>query len=219
MAETAATGVREIAKEARPVVEIFSTYMKNISHDVLDAQNQCVRKFLPAGWRFTQALTQVSHAECLQRCTQMTDADVVMFLDIDCVPINSAALPHLFQHASAGKLVGAAQRANHKNNGGHLYVGPFCMAFSRAKYFALGSPTFDETPRGDIGEELTYVWDEVVMLRPTSVTTSVWDLDAGQMFGYGTTYQDMFYHEFCSRITQHQTAFVNKCRNALQEKS
>jgi hypothetical protein len=140
MAEAAETGVPKSQSKA-PLVEIFSPYMENISVDVVDAQRSVVSKFLRPYMRFTQVPTTLTHAQTLRGCLDCAAADIVIFLDIDCVPLCEDALIHLVKTASLGYLVGAVQRANHIDNGGHLYVGPFCMAFSQKLYRALMTVT------------------------------------------------------------------------------
>src|SRR6185437_10375537 len=108
-------------------------------------------------------------------------------------------------------------RANHIKNDAHLYVGPFCMAFDNRHYLELGSPTFYETARGDVGEEVTYRWRErekpVYFLWPTKVEHPLWELTEEHKFGLGTNYENLFYHEFCARNTTGN--FLGKCDQVL----
>jgi len=212
--------------------------MENIDPLVCEYQDRVVRKFLPADWKFEQVKTtfrRYAHADQMAECIQRSVSDVVVLLDIDCVPLKEPALPYLWSHATLpqGELVGAAQRANHIPNGAHIYVGPFCMAFSKHMYAALGSPTLREAmldgpyrplpgKRGDVAEELTYVWEQykhkITLLRPTQVETPLWALEKPNQFGHGTTYGDMFYHAFESRLsTDRQSRFIRKCKQILGE--
>ena len=247
METTATSGVSEIAKEAptvgdpvvatTPVASVYSIYMSNIDPLVIDYQERIVRKFIPYGWVFEQVNTEFrryAHADQMSDLIQRSISDVIVFLDIDCIPLDSRAFPFLYSYASEGTLVGAAQRANHIPNGAHIYAGPFCMAFSRKVYQELGSPVLREAmldkpyrpipgERGDVCEELTYVWEQnkrkIQLLRPTQVEKPLWNLEpARERFGHGTTYDDLFYHAFESRIgPDHQNRFIRKCRQVLGE--
>ena len=207
---------------------VFSIYMSNICNDVVAAQHACVSKYLPADWEFHQYLHSPQqfeirhHAAAISRCIQESINDVIILLDIDCIPLTRNAFQFLSWAAHRGDLVGAVQRANHINNNEHLYVGPFCMAFSKKKYIEVGSPSFNETSRGDCGEELTYRWQEngevVRFLWPSAIEQPTWDLIAGKKFGYGTTYDGFFYHSFCSRDRTTRERFLNKCRSILNQK-
>jgi hypothetical protein len=147
--------------------------------------------------------------------------DIVILLDIDCIPLTQRALRYLGGLARRGTLAGAVQRSNHIDNGGHLYVGPFCMALSIAAYRRMGRPSFNETDRGDVGEELTYRWDELGgntrFLWPSRVECPQWALVKDRSFGFGTTYEDLFYHAFCIREGLTTGLFLSKCRAVLAE--
>ena len=207
------------------IASIYSVYMDNIDKEVLLHQDKCVRKFLPSNCTFTQVYEKqlgVMQDLSIARCTANSPTDITMVLDIDCIPLSHGAFEHLISRAQDGILAGCIQRASHIQNNKHVYVGPFCMAFSRDKYKAMGSPTFGNSPRGDIAEELTYAWQAhsapIYFLRPTHVDVPLWPLDDGEIdFGYGTTYADLFYHEFCSRETMdRQRSFIRKCQQVLR---
>lgn len=195
---------------------VYSVYMPNISKAVVDAQRSVVEKFLPKGWEFTQVkwTGNYSHPAAMTICLAEAKKPVVIFLDIDCIPLNQNALELMAVRAELGMLVGAVQRANHIKNDAHLYVGPFCMALDLVTYEQLNSPTFYETERGDCGEELTYRWRErgkpVYFFWPNHVRQPLWELAHGHKFGLGTTYENMFYHEFCARNAGGE--FINLCQ-------
>ena len=204
---------------------IFSTYMSNIDLEVVAYQKKCVEKFLPEGWEFKQICHAKTHPAALADCVKINKNPVTVFLDIDCIPLSDRSFNYLLDSRwaiMAGALVGAAQRANHIANGKHIYVGPFCMAFCNDTYKELGSPDFKETYRGDVGEELTYKWQEsgkpVYFLWPSYVQKPMWNLiDNVTQFGYGTVYEDLFYHTFCIRAAVMKGVFVSKCREILAQ--
>jgi len=229
---------------------VFSIFFPNIVEEVRIAQRKCVEKFLPKDWSFAQLMhvpelgERFPHATALERCIELNSNDLTCILDIDCIPLDEKAFPFLekcvVQNYGKG-LAGAVQRANHISNNKHLYVGPFCMAFSKDYYKELGSPSFRETERGDAGEELTYRWTErsgflssagkspykyssnIHFMWPTSCMQKMWDLEFGFKFGFGTTYgaagvsPNLFFHMFNVRMPQMQTAFVKKCDEVLNK--
>lgn len=161
------------------------------------------------------------------------DYDCVLILDIDCIPLNNPALYWSFEKAlMEGKLVGNVQRSLHLNNNQHLFVGSSCLCISRDTYLALGNPSADCTPRGDICEEFTYRAEEqgipVEFYVPQSYEASPygvseWPLSEGlKPYGIGTTFEDstghpMFYHLFESRHNLHVDRFIKKCEEVLAE--
>lgn len=198
---------------------IASVYMDNIPAEVVQAQRAVLDAFAPAGFEVRQVLTRRSHGAALDEVMASAEADLVLILDIDCVPLTPAAIPDLAARAASGALAGCVQRANHIDNGAHLYVGPFCMALTRALWERLCRPSFEPTGRGDVGEELTYRCEEtgapVELLWPSLVEAPCWDLTDGRQFGVNTEYDGAFLHTFNIRSPDNQRRFVDRCRAIL----
>lgn len=172
-----------------PSVEVLSIFMPNLDPAVPPAQARIVTHFLPPATRFYQFLTSRPHGAALDIWLAQTDADIVIILDIDCIPLTPDALPSLISLASRGHLAGCAQRASHLSNGDHLYASAFCMAVPVAHWRALGSPGFQPTERSDVAEELTWRWDSPPqLLYPIHVEEPRWSLTPSRVFGPGTTY-------------------------------
>ncbi len=201
----------------RPTV--FTVCQGNIPAEVISGQGEVVRRFLPAECDFHQYASG-HHAIGINEFLAQHDYDAYVLLDIDCIPLNRQVLPWMIRTACAGVLVGCAQRANHLDNGGHIYAGPCGLAFSRALYEAIGRVSFYASDRGDVGEELTYRCENlglpIRLLWPTHVVARKWDLRDGLYFGHGTTYGGALFHAF--EIGKHVTTelFLNKCREVLQ---
>jgi hypothetical protein len=198
---------------------IASVYMDNIPAPVVQAQRAVLEALAPADFELRQLLTQRSHGAALDEIISLAEAELVVVLDIDCVPMTPAAIPELVARAEAGALAGCVQRANHIANNAHLYVGAFCLAISRSLWERLGRPSFQPTTRGDVGEELTYRCEEVgaqvAMLWPSSIEEPCWDLTCGRRFGVNTEYDGAFLHTFNIRSPEFQQRFVDRCRAIL----
>jgi hypothetical protein len=198
---------------------IASFYMENIAADVVRHQCSVLQKFVPADFAILQTLTSLTHAAVLDEFMNNIQQDLVVFLDIDCVPLTPDAIPSMAAHAAQGKLAGCVQRANHISNNAHVYVGPFCMAITRQLWERLGRPSFQPTGRGDVGEEVTYRCEEIGqpihMLWPSSVETPLWDLTDRQKFGVNTEYGGSFLHTFSIRDPRNQRIFVDRCRDIV----
>lgn len=211
--------VRSTDAAATERIVVVSFYMENIRPDVVRSQRDVVRQMLPPDAEFLQIPTKVTHAEAIDAFMAFADYDVLVLLDIDCIPLNEFALPHLIDLARDGCLVGCAQRANHIENGGHIYAGPFCCAFRRSTWELLGRPSFAPTERGDVGEELTYAAEassvDVKLLLPSSVNAPRWILFEDVRFGFGTTYSAMFFHQFGLRTGRHADGFRDKCAELM----
>jgi hypothetical protein len=154
--------------------------------------------------------------------------DNVLVLDIDCIPLDQAALTRVFYLASRGTLVGNVQRSHYINNDEHLFVGSSCMCINKQVYEQLGKPSMSPTSRGDIGEEFVYRADElgvpVEFFYPHSYEASPYGVTSWALkgdlphYGIGTTFGDdrpRFYHLFESRTNLNVHRFVAKCQEVL----
>jgi hypothetical protein len=204
-------------EDARGVVVSF--YMPNISRAVVAAQRRLLKRFTPPDVAIRQVMTTRKHEHAINHFMDTTPYRAVLILDIDCIPIRQGAVEGVFARAEQGHLVGAVQRANHIQNGGHLYVAPCCLALSQATYDRLGRPRFDSTPRGAVAEELTYTAETIGVpvdfLWPTHSDDNVWTLSEGITYGHGTIYDHSFWHAFEIRFRYHQRRFVARCEEFL----
>lgn len=210
------------AAARRPRAAVVTVYQDNIPAKVVARQAEVVCRFLPEGCAFEPRRVG-HHALGLDDYFRDLRHDAYLVLDIDCIPIAGWVIPWMLENACAGTLVGAAQRANHLDNGGHLYAGPCALAFSRDTFERAGRPSFRDTPRGDVGEELTYACERlgipVALLWPTQVDVPRWTLLPGVPFGLGTTFGGAVYHAF--EIAKGHTAamFLAECERVLGAES
>jgi hypothetical protein len=197
---------------------VVTVFQDNIPAEVVTAQAEVICRFLPAGSEFEPRRVS-HHALGLDDYFRDLRHEAYIVFDVDCIPTAEWVMPWLFQNALAGIVVGAAQRANHLENGGHIYAGPCALAFSRKTFERLGKPSFGATPRADVAEELTYSWEQfgipLSLLWPTHVTVPKWTLRPEIPFGLGTTFGGAVYHAF--EISKGQTVdmFLKKCREIL----
>lgn len=161
--------------------------------------------------------------------------DIILMLDIDCVPLNSNAIQYMFDKAQQGYIIGNIQRSNHINNDEHVYIAPSAMCISKSIFNQLGRPSFSPTFRSDIGEEISYIAEEIniplEMFLPKQYEelpineNTPWNLKNNMpKYGIGTTFvnyknEEMFYHLFQSRYHKFNELFYNKCINILTGKN
>ncbi len=193
--------------------------MDNVPKKIIDLQKQIVTRLNTRNFNFLQMRTTASRGEAIDDALRHIDGDVLIFLDIDCIPLNCDALPMLAEAAARGVLVGSVQKANHIQNGDHLYAGPFCMGISKALWNDLGQPSAQPTERGDVGEEFTYCCEKrgrsIQLIWPSDVEVPVWPLRAEIQFGYNTVYGGFFLHAFGIRHEANHERFVARCQELL----
>ena len=85
-------------------------------------------------------------------------------------------------------------------------------------YNELDRPSFKETHRSDVGEELTHICEEknknFFLFKKTFSENNLWKLGENDYFGHGCIYdEDLIYHQF--EIFQNQNKFIKKCLEIL----
>ena len=91
---------------------------------------------------------------------KQVDHDIVLFLDIDCIPLSEESIDLYIEKASQGIIAGNAQRTNHLINGQHVFAAPSAVAISKEVFEKIGCPSACETQRSDVAEEWTWLAED-----------------------------------------------------------
>ena len=219
---------------------IASIFMKNIDPKIVQLQQEVVKKYNKSNIPHYPVLSEAPPGYTMDKLVTMLEAkehNVIMFLDIDCVPLNDNALDYFFDQAYNGWVIGDAQRSNHIQNDQHVFAAPHNVTFSVETYHKLGSPSFMSNYRGDVAEELTFkaresnIPIEIIMpLRYDAPPIRMewepkdappyWDLADGMpKYGIGTTFgterNEMFWHMYQSFHPGQNERFLKKCEEIL----
>jgi hypothetical protein len=221
---------------------IVTIFMRNIDPKVLQAQQKVVEKFNKSKIPYYPILTDASPGYTMDKLIDMLKErghDAIMFLDVDCVPLNDSALDYLFEQAYNGKIIGDAQRSNHIENNQHVFAAPHNLTFTIEAYEKLEKPSFMPNYRGDVGEELTFRAEEsnipIEIIMPLRYdappirqewepkdSPPYWDLADGMpKYGIGTTFgvgsDEMFWHMYQSFYPGQNERFLKKCEEILND--
>ena len=72
---------------------------------------------------------QLDHGEWLDSVLSTSPADVILFIDNDCVPINKeVVIDAITWAAKCNSFLGIAQASNHINNGTHIFAAAAFLA-------------------------------------------------------------------------------------------
>lgn len=233
---------------------IVSFFMDNVDKRTVELQQQVIAKFnkskvhqytikvdfphhvsLDYFWAMNGVRTEPLKDIPLE---QTLHHDVILFLDIDCVPLNDSAIDTYIALAQEGALVGNAQRTNHLDNGQHVFAAPSALAISKETYLKIGKPTaFPNNQRSDVAEEYTWaaeqngvpVYFSMPMRYDSPPNRFEWEkdqppywalADGMPAYGVGTTFGmnsvEMFYHNFQIFHQGQQERFQNKCLKLLE---
>lgn len=232
---------------------IASYFMPNIHPKTVKLQQEVVKKFNPLNLQHIVIRGQIPHGMFMdyvwslngqmvstlkdQTIKKELDFDVVLFLDIDCIPVSQNAIEVYLTRALEGSLIGNAQRSGHIKNNNHLFTAPSALALSATNFDKIGRPSAIETTRGDVAEEYTYAAEangvSVDFVPPVRYDRDVyrydwetdrrpyWTLENGlPNYALGTTYGnevegDLFWHNFQIRVEGQQEHFWKKCEELL----
>ena len=231
---------------------IVSFYMDNIDKKTVELQAKVVQKFNKSQVQHYLIKVNAPHGIAIdyfwamngycpktlegQGIKQTLNHDVILFLDIDCIPLHENAIDMSLAAAREGILIGNAQRSNHIENNQHVFTAPSATAISAETFLQLKMPSALETSRGDVLEEYTYMAEKegipVDFLMPLRYDSSpqryawegnqppYWALADGMpVYGMGTTYgkgtTELFYHNFQIRMEGQQEKFQKKCESIL----
>ena len=205
-------------------VGIYSGYMSNMLQSVLDAQRSVFDTF---NIKLNQVLWTKSDllGDFLNHIVDTEDVDFYVFFDIDSIFLKPDALEILIKMTGKNRIVGAEQVSVHvKGYEDHIFAAPSCFCISKELYNKMGRTRFDYTYRGDDTQELTHAAQEqgieVMFLRfaHCEKPNYYWKLPNGKTYGYGSTYEDMVYHNFESRFAKVHY-FIDKCKEVVEKYS
>jgi len=223
--------------QAKPL--IASIYMDNVDPDLRNYQRETIKTVTFGTGMKTLQYKASDHARGMDQVMRQAEESgftQVLFFDIDAIPLNFDAVMWLLVRGLDG-LAGNLQRSNHIDNGSHLFVAPSCMCLTIETYKLLGRPSFAATPRGDVGEELSYLAEglrlPINFLEPLRYEASPIEAEYWQTafpyrnFGCQTTFglidhgseakteTEMTYHAFQIRHGRNRDAFIKRCKQIL----
>jgi hypothetical protein len=170
--------------------------------------------------------TQISHGDWLDRILRSSRAEVVGFLDVDCIPLHPAAITNVAQSALSNKTIsGIVQVANDIAPMSHIYISPACIFIHRRTYHELGSPSLKAKERRyDVAELLSKRAAargiRTIGLFPTHYEkegkNGVWRLHNYGFYGIGSVYGgNQFYHLWQCRYPSNAELFQKRCSEVI----
>ena len=229
---------------------IVTFFMSNIKPGTVELHRRVVDKFNPKKYQHHSILTGISHGHSMDaawvfngidmptfkpgQLERQFDHDVLLFLDVDAVPLNDEALDYYINKAYNGSLIGNIQRSNHIQNNQHVFAAPSAVALSTSTCLTIGKPSAEPTKRSDVGEEYTFAAEKTGGVVPIELIMPLkydlppaecpfWALQDGQpVYGRGTAFglsdnKELFWHNFQSFHEGQQEKFELKCKQLLGE--
>ncbi len=192
-------------------IKIFSLYWNNVSPALVEAQKKA---FNALGFTINQCNKHgVDHGVWIESVLNLAaDEDVIVIVDIDCVPLTVDSILKSVSSARQGNVYGCAQSANHIDYR-YIYAAPMFLALSGKTWRSLGRPSMQADSEFDVGGRLTHVALEhgvqVELVYPSDVAVPKWRLGDRCVYGLFTVYEGMYLHLFESRNTELIDCFVD----------
>ena len=202
-------------------ISLNTLYFPNSNPDFISAAKSVHRHF---GLDVNYHEHAVRHGSWMDHVMYTSTADVVGFLDIDCIPLTANAVKDMIKFVAKNKsIAGCAQATNHIPPMSHIFVAPCCFFIWRPLWEALGRPSFTETNRSDVCQEVCYIAEangvRMKALYPSfferEPEEGVWRLHNYGLYGVGTTFQNQFYHLYQSRFQSNVDLFIQRCNEVV----
>jgi hypothetical protein len=184
-------------------VGVYSMYFPNNDLRYRNLQKSIFNKFKveinQILWEGT--MDYDGHPNFMNNISNNEDVNYFLFFDIDAFPTKSNFLDIIIDRIyNKNTILGIEQKTSHLNN--DIYAGPACFCISKNFYNLLGKPKYNATYRGDVGEELSHICREknyeISYLKFDKCEIERWELKPGVMFGNGSIYEDLIFHNFHS---------------------
>lgn len=202
-------------------VSINTFYYPGSNENFVNAHKSVMKHFnIPVNY----VERHIQHAQFMEETIKNSDADVVGFLDIDCIPLTKDSINELVKYVAKNKsIAGNVQATNHYYPMSHLFVAPSCFFIWKPLYEALGQPTFFATERTDVAQYVCMIAEQHGVrskaLYPTyfedEPEEGVWWLHNYGFYGVGTVFDGKFYHLFQSRFQKNVQMFIERCNQVI----
>jgi hypothetical protein len=200
---------------------VRALYWKNVDPTIVDLQAKvCASLGVPL---VQEEHTGTLHGAWLDATLQaLGPDDSILFLDIDCIPLDRDIVERAFAAAEAGRIFGVAHVAMHIDPA-FLYPGPMFVALTRATWERIGSPSLLPDAKHDVGGQLmsgAQAHDVPVdMIYPNFVAVPKWPLAGHGATGMATFYDSKVFHLFRSRRDQgYRIAFEHVARCVIENR-
>lgn len=197
--------------------EIHSLYWDNVDTRMVEAHKKVFHHAnTPINYH---PLNGVNHGRWMEQVIKNSDSDVVVFFEPDCIPLNLNFKSYINYAYKNKTFVGIAQVSNHIPPKSHIYAAPGFYCISKEAYMVLGNPSFAETYRSDVAEEICYLAEDKGLkyraLMPTYFYSEpdegLWPLSNLGYYGIGTVFDNSIFHLYQSRMAKNVDLFIDVC--------
>ena len=200
------------------MMRVHTLAWPDVDTRMVNAHESVVRHF---GLTASYYRIHMPHGEWMDKVCKdefETGAEVVCFLEIDCVPTCETIMARAYRWTKESRgVLGIAQSANHLDSR-HIYAGPAFYMVHRDAWQKVGK-TFSEQSDCDVAQLFTKSCEGLgVPVRCIYPTHYLYPADEGRWalgnygyFGRGTHYSGGVFHMFQGRSNNAINTFVDVC--------
>ena len=199
-------------------IELHTLYWDNVDPKIVKSHTDTCKHL---GLDVNYTMQNIPHGAWMDGIMLSSDADMKLFLDIDCVPTNKEIVDKSIHWAMENKsMVGIAQASNHIPPYSHIFAAPAFLAISAEGWKNMGQPSFSENEQCDVAENVSYAAEinkiKYKTLFPTHYFKEpeggAWDLHTYGKYGIGTHFEGGVFHLYQARMSGHPETFYNVCK-------
>jgi len=165
------------------------------------------------------------HGLWMDRVMRNSTSELIVFFDSDCVPVSKENMIECIRSVQKTKtFLGVAQASNHIPPKSHVYAAPAFYVIAKECWEKMGRPSFAESYRGDVAEEVSYTAESMGVryrcLYPSTFerepVEGLWPLGNFGYYGVGTTFNNTVYHLYQGRMGNNIQLFVERCKEIVE---
>jgi hypothetical protein len=199
-------------------IKIISMYWNNIAPEIRQKQQQVFDRM---SYPISQMeKTGQQHGEFLDEQMKLAAPDdILVFVDIDCIPLNSNVINEAIQFAKDGGIWGCSQVSNHLSDPTHEFIAPLFHAIQKKTWLKIGSPSYQRNGDNDVGQRVTRHAEEhaipLYFSKPEYSLIPKYRFNQNYPYGIGCFFQGGIFHLYESRRKEFRPLFTQVCDAVL----
>lgn len=189
---------------------IVTMYWNNISRKMVVDQKMTFRKL---GYDIIQfERTGQSHGAFLdEQLRIIAEDDVILSVDIDCIPLHREVIDKAVSFARDGGIWGCAQVSNHLPEPEHVFAAPCFHAISKRTWRSLDCPSFCPDELNDVAQLMTRIAQTrgvpLHIAKPEFCLLPIYRFGSEYPYGVGTFFAGGVFHLYQSRTGRYHGLF------------
>lgn len=199
-------------------VKIITMYWDNIAPEIREKQSEVFKRMSYPILQLER--TGQQHGEFLDNQMHLASSeDILIFVDIDCIPLNQSIIKEAIEFAASGGIWGCAQVSNHLSDPNHIFIAPLFHAIQKNTWLKIGSPSYQRDDDNDVGQRVTRQAE--VHHIPMHFSNPEFSLIPKYRFqnlypyGIGCFFQGGIFHLYESRRKEFRPLFTQVCNAIL----